>query len=360
MTIIDRYVLRQFLATLGFAVMALVVIFIVIDLLENLDEFLDQQAPIEVILRYYVYFVPNTLRLMLPVSMLLAALFSVGRLSGNNEVTAMRSGGQSLPRFMLPILISAMVISAGQLYFNGWIVPLANAKKLAIERTYLGKSASGVALYRLYFRDVPTRSVAIESYDPDGRVGRTIAIETYADTVHPRVIERYDAPDMIWDSTSARWRLRQAVRRTFHGDTITFERLRDVNAPFTIRHEQLVRLQRSMAEMTFDDVRDHLETMRKGGKNTRSQEIAYLSEWSLPFANFIVVLIAIPFASVRRRGGIAAQIAAAMAISFVYIAFTLVGQAWGAASSWSTPVVAWSANALFLVVGIVNLVRTRS
>lgn len=360
MTIIDRYVLRQFLATLGFAVMALVVIFIVIDLLENLDEFLDQQAPLDVILRYYVFFVPNTLRLMLPVSMLLAALFSVGRLSGNNEVTAMRSGGQSLPRFMLPMLITALVVSAGQLYVNGWIVPVANAKKLAIERTYLGKSTAGIALYRLFFRDTPTRSVAIESYDAEGRIGRNVCIEIYRDTIRPRVVERIDAPDMQWDSTAGRWQLRSAVRRTFHGDTITFERLRNVTAPFTITHEQLVRLQRSMAEMTFDEVKDQIETLRKGGKNTRSQEIAYLSEWSLPFANFIVVLIAIPFASVRRRGGIAAQIAAAMAISFVYIAFTLVGQAWGAASTWAPSSVAWSANVIFFLVGVVNLLRTRS
>lgn len=272
----------------------------------------------------------------------------------------MRSGGQSLPRFMLPMLITALVVSAGQLYVNGWIVPVANAKKLAIERTYLGKSTAGIALYRLFFRDTPTRSVAIESYDAEGRIGRNVCIEIYRDTIRPRVVERIDAPDMQWDSTAGRWQLRSAVRRTFHGDTITFERLRNVTAPFTITHEQLVRLQRSMAEMTFDEVKDQIETLRKGGKNTRSQEIAYLSEWSLPFANFIVVLIAIPFASVRRRGGIAAQIAAAMAISFVYIAFTLVGQAWGAASTWAPSSVAWSANVIFFLVGVVNLLRTRS
>ncbi|MBU3741641.1 MAG: YjgP/YjgQ family permease [Candidatus Kapabacteria bacterium] len=360
MTIIDRYVLRQFLATLGFAVLALVVIFIVVDLLESLDEFLDQQAPLDVILRYYVYFIPNTLRLMLPVSMLLAALFSVGRLSNNNEVTAMRSGGQSLLRLMLPILAVALCVSAAQLYFNGWVVPVANAKKFAIERTYLGKSQAGVALYRLFFRDIPTRNVAIESYDAEAHIGRNVTIEVFADTGRPRIVERIDAPLMEWDSAGATWRLPSAIRRRFQGDTVTFERMADINAPFTIRHDQLVRLQRNAAEMTFDEVRDLIETLRKGGKNTRVQEIGYQSEWSLPFANFIVVLIAVPFASVRRRGGMAAQIAAGMGISFVYIAFTLVGQAWGAASSLPTAAVAWSANVVFFVIGIVNLVRTKS
>jgi lipopolysaccharide export system permease protein len=360
MRLIDQYVLRQFLATLGFAVLALVVIFIVIDMMESLDEFLDQRATLDIVVRYYIYFIPNTLRLMLPVSMLLAALFSVGRLSTSNEVTAMRSGGQSLLRFMVPLLVVALSISIGQVYFNGWIVPAANARKMAIERTYLGKSTQGISLYRLNFRDTPTRTVAIERYDADARIGYNVAIEVFASEGSPRIVERYDAPEMSWDTTAQQWVLRDAVHRVFAGDTVRFARTAVFIAPFTIRHDQLVRLQRSPAEMTFDEVKDHIETLKKGGKNTRSQEIGYLSEWSLPFANLIVVLIAVPFASVRRRGGIAAQIAAAMGISFVYIAFTLVGQAWGAATTWPPAAVAWSANALFSMVGIVNLVRTKS
>jgi lipopolysaccharide export system permease protein len=245
-------------------------------------------------------------------------------------------------------------------YFNGWIVPAANARKMAIERTYLGKSTQGISLYRLNFRDTPTRTVAIERYDADARIGYNVAIEVFASEGSPRIVERYDAPEMSWDTTAQQWVLRDAVHRVFAGDTVRFARTAVFIAPFTIRHDQLVRLQRSPAEMTFDEVKDHIETLKKGGKNTRSQEIGYLSEWSLPFANLIVVLIAVPFASVRRRGGIAAQIAAAMGISFVYIAFTLVGQAWGAATTWPPAAVAWSANALFSIIGIVNLVRTKS
>jgi lipopolysaccharide export system permease protein len=360
MKIVDRYVLRQFLATLGFAVMALVVIFIIIDLLESLDDFLDQKAPMDVVLQYYIYFVPKTLKLMLPVSMLLAALFSVGRLSTNNEVTAMRTGGQSLFRFMLPLLIVSALVGGAQVYFNGWIVPMANAKKFAIERRYLGRNNAGVSLYRLYFRDLPTRNVSIELYDGEARLGRTVAIEVFTSEDRPRLIERYDAPEMRWDSARAEWRLRNAVHRRFVGDTVLYERFADIPAPFTIRHDQIVRLQRNMEEMTFDEMGDLLETLRKGGKDTRMQQIAYMGEWAFPMANFIVVLIAVPFASVRRRGGIAVQIAAAMGISFAYIAFTLVGQAWGAATSMPAVAVAWSANIVFFVVGIVNLIRTKA
>lgn len=360
MRILDRYVLRQFLATLGFAVMALVVIFMIIDLLESLDDFLDQKAPTEVVLQYYVYFVPQTLKLMLPVSMLLAALFSVGRLSTNNEVTAMRTGGQSLVRFMLPLLLVSACISVGQLYFNGWIVPMANAKKFAIERRYLGRNNAGVSLYRLHFRDLPTRNVSIETYDGDARLGRNVSIEIFSDESRPRIRERYDAPEMVWDTTRSVWMLHDAVHRRFRGDTVDYARLPQIVAPFSIAHDRIVRLQRNVDEMTFDEQRDQLETLRKGGKDTRMQEITYLGEWSFPMANLIVVLIAVPFASVRRRGGIAVQIAAAMGISFAYIACTLIGQAWGASTSLPSLAVAWMANATFFVIGVVNLLRTRS
>ncbi|MDZ4745570.1 MAG: LptF/LptG family permease [bacterium] len=358
--LLDRYVLRQFIFTLIFSVGALSIIFIVVDLLESLDDFLDQKASISVILTYYVSYLPNIFKLLLPIGMLLASLFTVGRLSGANEITAMRSGGQSLFRFMVPLLLFGVLLSVGQIYFNGWVVPAANAKKFTIERTYLGRSTGGGSLNMLYFRDSPLRNVSIASYDAAARQARTVTIETYSSEAQPRLLSRIDAPMMKWDTTRAVWTMPTAVQRVFRGDTIVMSDLRNATVPFGIRHDQIISLQRNVEELTFDELKDYISTMKKGGKDTRRQEIEYFGQWAFPVANAIVVLIAVPFASVRRRGGVAVHIAAAMGLSFGYIAFTKIVQSVGVSTDYDAAMVAWSANVLFFLVGVVILLRTRT
>ncbi|MBP1654999.1 MAG: permease YjgP/YjgQ family protein, partial [Bacteroidetes bacterium] len=98
MTLLDRYIVRQFLQTILFALLAVLVIFIVIDAMEKLDNFIDKQATWPVIAQYYVFFIPEIIKLISPVSVLLASLFVTARLSTQNELAAMKSGGVSLYR----------------------------------------------------------------------------------------------------------------------------------------------------------------------------------------------------------------------------------------------------------------------
>ncbi|CAN5564410.1 LptF/LptG family permease [soil metagenome] len=358
--LIDRYVMRQFVTSLLFTIGALAFIYVVIDLLEHLDGFLDQHVPFTIIVSYYVVLVPSILKLLLPMGMLLACLFTVGRLSGNNETTAMRSSGQSLFRFMLPFLISATLISLGDVYFNGWVVPRANARKFQIERQYLNSTSGGTPLYNLYFRDVPLRNVSINFYDAERRSARDVVIHEFSDGQHPRISKSITSPEMVWDTVRTAWVVRTGTMRIFHGDTVSVTTLADATVDFTIRHDQIVRLQRNTDELDLSETLDYLETMRKGGKDTRRQEIDYFGQYAFPWASLIVVLVAVPFASVRRKGGIAVYIALAMLIAGAYIALTKIVQAAGA--TWDAPAeaVAWSVNVVFVLIGIGIVLRTRT
>jgi lipopolysaccharide export system permease protein len=79
--ILDKYLIRQFLQTIIFGLMAFTLIFVVIDAMENLDDFIDQDLPAIEILHYYVVFAPEIIKLMTPVAVLFAALFTAGKAS---------------------------------------------------------------------------------------------------------------------------------------------------------------------------------------------------------------------------------------------------------------------------------------
>lgn len=358
--LIDRYIVRGFVLTFVFSCVALCSIFVIVDMIESLDDFLDHKAPFLVVVEFYAVFLPGMLKLLIPVGLLLAALFSVGKLAGANEITAMRSGGQSLVRFMIPLLLLGVICSVLQIRFNGWVVPAANARKFAIERTYLGRSPDGPSLMNLAFRETPTQNVMLMEYDTLRRVARRVAIEEFSDVQRPRLVRRIDAAEMRFDSASQRWLIDQGTERSFDGGDVVVRTVTNYRVPFSVRHAQIVRLQRNPDEFTFEERADHIATLRKGGKDTRRQEVALASEWAFPWANAVVVLLAVPFASVRRRAGVAVNIVMAMGLCFVYIASAKIGQAIGVETTLPVDVVAWAPNVLFLLAGMVITLRTRT
>lgn len=272
----------------------------------------------------------------------------------------MKSGGISAARILLPILAVSFVISGAQLYFNGWIVPKAATQKRDLERRYLGSSLGVSIMSDLAFRQTPTMNIGIERYDADARIGSGVTVEEFGSATSPRLRWRMDIDRMSWDSSRSRWIGRDVVQRTFANDTVQVVELDTVDVPFTISHDQIIRLQQSTEEMTFPEQAEYLEMLKKGGKQTRVAEIDLAGQWAFPFVNIIVVMITVPFASVRRRGGMAANISAALVIAVSYIAFTKISQAIGANSELSPVLVAWSANAVFSIIAAIIFIRYHS
>ncbi len=359
MRILDRYLLRQFVVTFVFATGALLSIFIVIDLFERLDKFIDNKLSASVLVQFYAALVPSYLELLIPIALLLAGLFSVGRLSNNNEITAIRSSGRSTFRLLLPILAFALIMSGAQVYFNGWIAPAAATARFDLERRYLGSDAGRGSLSDLSFRETPTLNVLLQHYDETRKKASGVSIEEYGSAMQPRMVWKVVADSMLWVDSVAGWVVPVGVRWTFGTDSIQMERIEQWQAPFTVRHHQIVKLQLNPDEMTFPELDDYIKTLKRGGRDTRVREIDLAGQWAFPFVNLIVVLISVPFASIKRRGGLATNIAAAMVLAITYIAFTKISQAMGAASNLPVEVVAWSANAIFFIVGLVVLRRAR-
>ena len=108
---LDRYLLKQFFAILGLSILGFVSIFLIVDLIENLDRFIDNGVPGKVIINYYIYSIPWFISVALPMSMLISTVFGVGMLVKRNEWTAMKSSGISLYRLSTPLLLMGMMLS---------------------------------------------------------------------------------------------------------------------------------------------------------------------------------------------------------------------------------------------------------
>src|ERR1043166_3332704 len=103
MRLLDRYVVRNFLQVYFYCIAGFISIWLIFDVSDNISVFIDQHFGFLVTMRYYATQVPQILILLLPVSLLLALLFSLGRMSRANEIVSMLTAGVSIPRVIWPL-----------------------------------------------------------------------------------------------------------------------------------------------------------------------------------------------------------------------------------------------------------------
>ena len=137
---IDIYIIHQFVALLGTSLLGFIVIFLVVDAVENMDKFIDAEVPKSVILSYYFHSLPWFISIGLPMSVLVSTIFTVGFLSRRNELTAMKASGVSLYRIATPMILCSILISGISFFFEDQIVTIGNQKRRSIEKEFFIKS----------------------------------------------------------------------------------------------------------------------------------------------------------------------------------------------------------------------------
>jgi len=358
MTRLDRYIIRQFILTAFFSLFAITIIFVAVNLMDNLDDFLDLNASVGKIAAYYLYFIPEIIKLMTPVAMLLSALFTTGRLSTYNELTALKSGGVSLYRFMLPMIVFAIFVSGVSIYFNGWVVPFANKKKIEIGRVYFQKDIEYVSKNNIFIQDSRTRIISIGIFDDTRNVAIHVSIQDFDPGNLSVIAARFDANEMRWDPAAKQWTLFQGFERRFNNDT---ETLRSFDSLFigvlNFSPDDIRKKQEKPEEMNYNDLKKFIANQQRAGQDVSRWLVDYYGKIAFPFASVIVILFGIPFSSIKRRSGLGVEAGIAIGISFLYMIFLQISQAFGYNGDMHPLLTAWLANIIFFMAGIYVLWR---
>lgn len=359
MKIIDKYLTKQFVQTILFGLIAFTALFVIIDLMENMDDFIDQNVPGHIILEYYIVFIPEIFRLMIPVAVLLSCLFTVGKLSTQNELTSMKSSGVSLYRFMIPFLITGLAISLLATAFGGYVVPAANKHKVNIEQTYMKKGLVSIG-GNIIFQDSKTRIVNILSYSTFSQQANRVSIQEFNPDNLTQMISRIDANNMKYDSTANKWILNGGTKRIFTdsnevAESFAIMDLHDLN----FKPSDILKKQQKPEELTLNELKALADERLRSGNDPTRVEIEYHSRYAFAFASLVVVFFGLPISANKRKGGLAVQFGISLGVTFLYLVFMKVSQAFGKNGVMDPIITAWFANFVFLLGGLINMLRVQ-
>ena len=357
--IIDRYLVREYLTFMGIGLAVAAVLFVVIDLLQTLDRYLRIKPPLLYVLEHFAYRLPAALHDGLPVIVLVATIFLYLTLSRHHELTALKAAGVSLYRVSLPILGLGIGIAVGAGLFQELALPVLNERGDEVDNVKIRGQAPRhlKSRLRLWVRSSDSRFYRVELLHPgtNDLYGVTI-LEVDREF---RLVNRLDARRAHW--TPAGWELSEGAFREIGPDgqvqTVPF-----VWTALDIKEEidDFIRIQKPVTSMSYRELKDYVAQLEGAGFQVRKYLVELYSKLSFPLVNLVMVLVAIPFALQSPRGGRLFGIGLAIAIMAGYLVVHYVALAFARADLLPPLLAAWTANIIFLGIGVSLLLRART
>jgi lipopolysaccharide export system permease protein len=366
--LIDKYIIRHFIQNFLFGLFCFVIIFILIDLFENIDRFIDRQLNILQVAEFYLYLTPDILKLITPVGMLLASLFTISRFINYSEFTAMRSAGISIYRYLLPIMTFGIIITSFSIYFNGWLVPKSNRLKFNFERTVLGRHPVANVIPNIYIQDKANRIIVISSYDKIAQKCNNVSIQIFKKDSLNVLSNRFDIKEMDWDSSKKDWKLKDVYKRSFpdkeHEVMQYIPQIYIANVDeikkITVDPDLIIKKDFKPEELPLTEFKEYIENLEASGQDASKEKVDYYSIISFPFASLVTIIFGVSVSSNRRKGGAALQFGISIIVSFIYLGFVKISQVFGYNGDLNPIITAWLANILFLSVSLFYFFRTQN
>ncbi|MCE2900717.1 MAG: LptF/LptG family permease [Gemmatimonas sp.] len=355
-TPLDRYIASEFTRIFGVTIMGFPVLVFVIDLVDNLRKYTERKLTIKAVALSYLYWIPDTLFMVLPAAVLFATVFSIGTFTRYSEITAAKASGISFYRFIAPIIVMATLAMGLDLVFSE-VAPPANAERLKLlagpnnsrddDRYNFAFASEAGRVYRIYTLNVRNR---------------------YVDNLEIEKRASARQPGMLLASTRGEWRadrgwmLQSGVLHVIPSRTadlvFTFDSLVDRDLRET--PQELRASEREPSEMRFAELTRFIGILERSGAEVNTLKVERMLKLAIPVTCLIIALFGAPLATSSQRGGAAYGIAVSLATTILFLVLIQLTKAIGGKGIMSPELAAWMPNILVGLFAIFLLARVRT
>ena len=373
MRLLDRYLFRELLTPLAYCLGGFLIFWISYQLFNELDNLQEAKLHLFDVIELCVAWIPDCLVTVLPIALLLAALYTLTHHARHNEITAMRAAGVSLWRLCVPYFIIGLIASFVLFALNEFCVPYSTGWAEHIKNRYVQKS-----------NDPDTQNQFHNFGFTNARGHRTWFVGEY----RPRTVEMF-RPRVSWTMPGGvRWELHAARAIRTNGIWTFFDAKEYMQSNPTA--PLLPFLQTNVLAMPeFDEtpkeIRSEIKISAYGSlRNSRKTNIPLTDIWdylrlhptlpdadsswlltklygrlAMPWTCFVVMLIAIPFGVAAGQRSLFVGVAGSIFICFTFFVLQQVGLALGTGGWLPAWLAAWLPNLAFGATGLLLIARVR-
>ncbi len=354
MKLLDRYVVRNFLEAYLYCIAAFVSIWLVFDISDNISTFLDERVPLHRVLHYYLTQIPQIFVILLPISLLLALLFCLGRMSRANEIVSMLTAGISLPRLLLPLLLIGLLTSLGVAALNYTLAPHADlARRSFIEETHSRREYKGV-IGQIFRNRADNRTWFVQSFKPGENEFNSVQVLQQDE--QDNITRDYLANHATYHPETKSWELKNGkivdydaagnIKKSQFFHSVTLKDWSET--PFRLASANV-----HADSLSVPELRDYLYFNSDFPAVLLAPFATHLQyRLALPWSCLVVVFIAAPLGIGFSRRGILANVATAILLVFAMNFLTHLFLALGEGYRIQPWFAAWTPNIVFAIIGL--------
>ncbi len=338
------YIIKESFGSFLFGVIVFSILLILDYVFELVGLFLSKGVSFFLVLKLFAFALPNILTLAIPMAVLFGILIAYGKLSEDNEITAMKSSGINYKTLSLPTIILVCTISFFLLFFNHFLSPAMNSnlrnlyQEILIKRPlikFTEKTITELGEYRLYANKVNRENNILYEVS-------IYKFENKDDYHYGYDDEKNDKKSFFLQNNSKTWHIAasSAKVKSYQNGTQFFiydgywqkANLPDINSMTHMTFKSycffipLVEVIKERAlrvsEMSSPEILKTIKTCKEQGIPFAAGETEFWVRWIYALAPIAFVIIAIPIGIMAGKSG--KVIGFGMSLGIILVYYTLL------------------------------------
>lgn len=353
MKTLDRYITKEVLGPFITGIVGFVMVMTVDLLFTFVDLIINRGIPLAAILQLLLYKLPSILVLTFPVATLFGVAMAIGRLSKDNELTALRTSGISFTRIALPIIIISLIVSAVSFFTNEKLVPFANQKSERIIREIFLRQPLPAISENVFFKDAYNRHFYVQRINNKEKTMENIMVYELVGERLPRVVTadraRIDGLKLILNAGM--------IHKFDNNGSLMYEATFDEMKLNLNEDPVTVAEQKNTEAMNAGELGRQIKSMEKSGVSTKSLQTDFFMKFSIPLTSLIFAIIGIPLSLPGIRASRTWGMVLTIVIMFTFYVFASVFRSLGRGGIILPFFAAWTPQLLFGILGLTLFYR---
>jgi lipopolysaccharide export system permease protein len=358
MKLIDKFVSREVLVNVLFAIAVLSLVLVVGNIFRKLLPLLvNHDVPMEYLLAFIAYVLPFSLIFTIPWGLLTAILLVFGRLSADNELIAMRANGISVTRVCIPLAGIALVSTAICLWLNVQVAPAAQEKLRSTIFDLATRDPMALFGSDQVIDEFPGRKIYVGK--KDGNQLENITVFELDENSLPmkvtfarsgRLEADLENKRILMHLYNARYQQRDEK------DPNDLRKIRDginmAEGTLPISLEELYEKEKKRPSRSALSIQQLLEQLKSENKREQSASRTEINKrFSFPFACLAFAIIGVPLGVTAHRRETSIGFAVGLIVAVTYFLFVIIGDTLRGNPKVHPELLVWFPNVLFIVLG---------
>ncbi|MES2545964.1 MAG: LptF/LptG family permease [Bacteroidota bacterium] len=352
MKIIDKYILKRYLATFFAMLFMFIPIGIIIDVSEKVNFMIENKVPFFDIAIYYFHFTVYFSSFLFPIFLFLSVIWFTSKLANNTEIIAILSSGISFNRFLRPFIMGATIISLFVLVIGIFLLPSSSEGYNNFRYTYLKTNGrENMREDSDILRQISDNEfIYVGNFNQTSKMAFNFMYEKFN---KEKLDYKITANRIKWNPKDSTYTMYGYSKRTIGELSDKIETANEKEAKFKFDLEDLTPTVYVAETLPIDELYHFIDKERKrGSANINTYLVVLYKKFSIPVAAFILTIIAVAVSAMKRRGGMGFNLAIGIGIAFSFVFFDKIFGVLAEKSAIPPMIAVWFPNFVFAILAI--------